>query len=288
MTYDEKKDIWCYESGDERFPEKLKYIPDPPKRIYVKGSLPDEDKPAVAIVGARNCTPYGRDMARVFSFRLARSGVSIISGMALGIDGWSHQGALEAGGRTYAVLGSGVDICAPVTHQKLYNSILNRGGIISEQKPGTGPFPANFPKRNRIISGLSDAILVVEAGMKSGSLITADFALAQGKDVFVIPGRIGDELSAGCNRLINQGAIPVMTPEDILERLGLESKPSQIQALSDEEYSVYEKITSEPISLSALAASLQGSYANTQRIVRKLINNRYIVEYGKNRYVRSI
>ncbi|MCR4605563.1 MAG: DNA-processing protein DprA [Eubacterium sp.] len=286
MIENDKTGIRCFEKNDPLFPGVLRHIPNPPTRIYVRGNLPDPDKPAIGMVGARKCTPYGRDMARMFSYRLAERGVDIISGMALGVDGWSHQGALEAGGRTYAVLGCGVDICYPPAHKKLYNSILEYGGIISEYKPGSGAWAHNFPERNRIVSGLSDAILVIEAGIKSGSLITADAALAQGKDVFVIPGRIGDELSVGCNRLITQGAIPVLTPEDILEHLGIASAPSQMKSMSDEEYAVYEKISSEPITLNFLASKMQGSFADTHRIVRNLVKRRFVREVGRERYVR--
>lgn len=201
----------------QEYPEALRHIYRPPKRIMVKGKLPDPDKPSIGIVGARDCTNYGRDMARLFGYRLAEQGVQIISGMALGIDGWGHQGALEGGGDTYAVLGSGVEVCYPASHRSLYESIQKHGGILSEFPAFSEARPGFFPLRNRIISGLSQGILVVEAREKSGSLITADAALEQGKDVFVVPGRIGDELSVGCNRLIRQGAIPVLSPKDILE-----------------------------------------------------------------------
>ena len=188
-----KNHISFYSYFHESYPERLKHIDSPPKRLFVKGKLPDASKLSVAVVGARNCTPYGRDMARMFSYRLAAAGVFVISGMALGIDGWGHQGALEAGGETYAVLGSGVMRCYPSCHQNLYESIVRHGGVISEFPVYARAKPVFFPMRNRIISGLSDGILVVEAREKSGSLITADAALEQGKDVFVIPGRIGDE-----------------------------------------------------------------------------------------------
>lgn len=204
-----------------QYPQCLRQIPQPPKHLFVKGKCPDGERISIAIVGARECSPYGRDMARLFGYRLAEAGINVISGMARGIDGWGHQGALESGGNTFAVLGCGVEVCYPAEHRRLYDSIAIHGGIISE-------FPINmkaqkpfFPLRNRIISGLSQGILVVEAKERSGSLITADAALEQGKDVFVIPGRIGDVLSEGCNRLIRQGAIPVLSPMDILEYYGI-------------------------------------------------------------------
>lgn len=203
------------------YPKRLTHIGQAPLQLYVKGRMPDASGLSVAIVGARECTCYGRDMARMFAFRLARAGVQIVSGMARGVDGWAHQGALEAGGATFAVLGCGVDVCYPQKHAGLYRSIVRHGGVISEYRPGVRARPAFFPQRNRIISGLSDGVLIVEAERRSGSLITVDSALEQGRDVFVIPGRIGDALSEGCNRLIVQGATPVLSPDDILDYYGM-------------------------------------------------------------------
>lgn len=205
-----------------QYPESLRELADPPFQLYRMGLPRPAAKLSIGIIGARDCTCYGRDMARMFAFRLAKSGVCIVSGMARGIDGWAHQGALEAGGETTAVLGSGVDVCYPAVHRRLYESICRQGTVLSEFHPGTRAKPQFFPIRNRIISGLSDGILLVEARERSGSLITVEAALEQGKDVFVIPGRIGDELSVGCNRLIVQGAVPVLTPEDILSFYGYE------------------------------------------------------------------
>ena len=217
----QKKKIRYVSLYHGEYPERLRNLCDAPKHLYVRGRLPDAARCSVAIIGARECTMYGRDMARMFGYRLAGAGVQVISGMAKGVDGWAHQGALESGGNTYAVLGCGVDICYPAVHRRLYDSIWRRGGILSELPVGTRARPGFFPMRNRIISGMSDGILIVEAREKSGSLITADAALEQGRDVFVIPGRIGDELSVGCNRLIRQGAIPVLSPSDILEYYGI-------------------------------------------------------------------
>ena len=165
-------------------PEKLKRISDYPYALYVKGSLPDKAAKKAALVGARRCTPYGEKYAVDFGKVLAEHGVQIISGMARGVDGMGHRGALLGNGKTFAVLGCGVDVCYPREHIGLYVDILEQGGgIISEMPPGTPPFPQNFPARNRIISGLSDVVLVMEAGEKSGSLITVDLALEQGREV---------------------------------------------------------------------------------------------------------
>ena len=173
--------------------------------------------PAAAIIGARLASGYGREQARRFARRLASRGITIISGMARGIDGIAQKAALDAGGRSYAVLGCGVDICYPEENRELYDRLLQEGGIISEYPPGTYPEARLFPQRNRIISGLSDLVLVIEARKKSGTLITVDMALEQGREVYALPGRVSDSLSDGCNRLIRQGAGAATCPEDILE-----------------------------------------------------------------------
>ena len=202
------------------FPARLRDIPDCPLGLFGKGIFPDESKPAVAVVGARMCSDYGKMAAQAFGRGLARQEVQVISGMAAGVDGHAHRGALEENGRTFAVLGCGVDICYPRQNRNL----IDQGGVISEYPPGTPPLAHLFPMRNRIISGLSQAVLVVEAKEKSGSLITADAALEQGREVFAVPGRIGDELSSGCNRLIAQGAGIAISPEYLCSELGIFTK----------------------------------------------------------------
>ena len=172
------------------YPTRLQNISAPPYALYVKGELPDENKVSVAIVGARECSSYGERMARQFSEVLAAEGVQIISGMARGIDGISQKSALAAGGKTFAILGCGVDVCYPSEHRRIYNEIQEQGGVISEQTLGSQPLAQFFPARNRLISGLADVVLVIEAKERSGSLITADMALEQGKDVFALPGPV--------------------------------------------------------------------------------------------------
>lgn len=208
------------------YPERLKNIQSPPYALYVKGSLPDERKHSVAIVGARKCTAYGEQMALQYAGRLAGAGVQIISGMARGIDGAGQRGALDAGGTTYGILGCGVDICYPREHLGLYMDIQKQGGLISEQLPGRPPLQAHFPARNRIISALSDVVLVMEAREKSGSLITADMALEQGKDVYALPGPAESLLSRGCHRLIAQGAGILISPEELMESLSVQIQKS--------------------------------------------------------------
>ena len=206
--------------GSRAYPDKLKQIAQPPYGIFCKGVMPDGRK-SVGIVGARMCSDYGRSIATKLGKMLAGKDVQVISGMALGIDSASHAGALQGKGSTFAVLGCGCDICYPKNARNLYENIQSSGGgILSEYPPGTEPMPYRFPERNRIISALSDCLVVVEAKKKSGSLITADAALEQGKDVYAVPGRFGDALSEGCNALIGQGAGIIYDLDIFLENLG--------------------------------------------------------------------
>lgn len=206
-------------ADDSNYPQRMRELSGMPASIYCLGELPDENTPTIAMVGARACTGYGQRIAREFGAAFARCGIQVISGMAVGIDGYSQEGALAGGGKTFAVLGSGVDICYPSGHTTLYHNIIKQGGVLSELPPGTPPLRWNFPMRNRIISALSDLVLVIEARSKSGSLITADFALEQGKTVFAVPGRVGDRLSDGCNYLIAQGAGIAWSADAVIEEL---------------------------------------------------------------------
>lgn len=201
------------------FPERLLGIPGSPSELWLIGSLPPAGTRAVAIVGARRATSHGKWMAEKLAADLAAEGICIISGMAEGIDGASHLGALGAGGYTLAVLGTGVDVCYPRINLGLYRRISETGGIISEYPPGSGAQSFSFPARNRIISGLSDLVIVVEARERSGSLITVSHALAQGRDVMAVPGRPDDPCSAACNRLIREGAGCCTCARDVLEYL---------------------------------------------------------------------
>ncbi|MGN1083931.1 MAG: DNA-processing protein DprA, partial [Lachnospiraceae bacterium] len=205
---------------EELFPQCLCSLYDAPRWLYYIGSLPEES-PKIAVVGARKCTPYGSEIAKSIAGTLSEQGVGILSGLAYGVDQAAHEGALERGGKTYAVLGCGADVCYPKSNRKTYERILSAGGgILSEYPPGTQPLPVLFPQRNRIIAGLSDGILVTEARRRSGSLITATFGLEYGKNIYAIPGRITDAVSEGCNDLIRDGAKPVGSAADILEDFG--------------------------------------------------------------------
>lgn len=215
----EESGIRCVVRTDPDYPKRLTTIANPPITLYVKGRLPDDDRPSAAIVGARGCSAYGRQEADFFGGFLAGYGVQVISGMAYGIDAAGHKGALEGGGDTYAVLGCGVNICYPPSNYRLFDEIQKNGGIISTYPPGTAPRGPHFPARNRIISGLSDLVIIIEAKRKSGSLITADFALEQGREIFALPGRRTEPLCEGCNRLIRVGAGIITCPEDVLDAL---------------------------------------------------------------------
>ena len=201
------------------YPKRLMDIPDPPVLLFYRGKLPDENKPALAIIGARECSMYGRKVAEMLSKELASQGVQIISGLARGIDGISQQCTVECNGATFGVLGCGVNIVYPPENEKLFNRVLERGGIISEFDYDVKPMKQYFPSRNRIISGLSDIVLVVEARKKSGTWITVTQALEQGREVFAVPGRITDGFSDGCNYLISSGASVALDSDCILEEL---------------------------------------------------------------------
>ena len=209
-------------SKSAEYPQKLNNYPKMPEILFAKGNLPDAKKPTAAIVGARACSPYGRIQAFRYAKILSSAGVQIISGMAYGIDAEAHRGALEGGTPTYAVLAGGVNICYPSGNRPLYARILREnGGILSEQPPGMRARNYFFPARNRIISGLADLVLIVEAREKSGSLITAQWALDQGKIVYAVPGPVNEALSMGCHKLIYDGAGIAYSPEILLRELGL-------------------------------------------------------------------
>ncbi len=241
--------IFCLES--DYYPLQLKELPDPPGVIYVIGSPIILSEPQLSIVGSRRPTPQGRRIATEIAEQLARSGFVITSGMAMGIDGAAHQGALSCYGNTIAVLGTGVDTIYPRSHRSLYESIVEQGAIISEFPLGTSPLPTNFPRRNRIISGLSLGVLVVEAAVESGSLISARLAAEQGREVFAIPGSVMNPMSRGCHKLIREGAVLVESADDILAELRPEIQ--QLLLESNEETVVSAKC-SDPVQHEILEA----------------------------------
>lgn len=217
-----RKNMQLVTRADEDYPQRLKLIADPPLVLFYKGKYkPGEQPVALAVVGARKASAYGLTWAKKISCELADAGVHIVSGMAYGVDSEAHKGALLAKSATTAVLGCGADVCYPAGSTNLYAGIVDNGCVVSEYFPGSKPYPANFPARNRIISGLADAVFVVEAAAGSGTLITVDFALEQGKDIFALPGNVGQKNSEGTNRLIQQGAKLVTQTADILEEMDL-------------------------------------------------------------------
>ncbi len=215
-----RKGIQFLTLADTEYPERLRQIPDPPYGLYVLGKAPREDVLSVAIIGARECSEYGRYVGRELGGYLGREGVQVISGMARGIDGIAQEAALQAGGASYGVLGCGADICYPADNRVIYDTLVKQGGILSSFVPGTMPKPSHFPPRNRIVSGLADVLVVVEARQKSGTLITVDMALEQGREVYVVPGRVTDRLSDGCNKLLKMGAGVLLSPVDFLREMG--------------------------------------------------------------------
>jgi DNA processing protein len=217
----QSKGIRVVISDEDNYPNRLKEIDQPPPVIYVRGEVIDDDFWSVAIVGTRRVTAYGRQVTDELATYLAQNGITIVSGMARGVDAIAHQAAIRAGGRTIAVMGCGVDRIYPPEHRNLSDQIINHGALVSDYAPGTPPDSSNFPPRNRIISGLSMAVVVIEAAETSGALITASFAGDQGRDVFAIPGNIFAPQSKGTNRLIQQGAIPLLSGRDLLDNLNL-------------------------------------------------------------------
>ena len=230
----------------QEFPDKLRGLSEPVEGIYVKGNADLLYKKSIAIVGSRRCSEYGKRVAMKIGGAAAANGLCVISGMAIGIDNFAHRGALSEGGKTLAVLGTGPDICYPPQHRKLYEEICDEGLIVSEYPPGTEAMPFRFPQRNRIIAGLSEAVVVVEARAGSGSLITAEYADNQSKPVFAVPGNITSQYSLGTNRLITEGAQAVAVVDDIFNYLGIQPSTSgeELEELGEDERRVYEYVKS--------------------------------------------
>ena len=240
---------------DEEYPIRLRDIYDPPGVLYLKGNFLDIDNNSVSIIGSRKATAYGKWACEKFARELSKLGITIISGMAVGIDTIAHYGALKEGGRTLAILGSGVDVVYPSSNKKLYNEISDNGGVFSEFSLGTKPYHYNFPQRNRIISGLSLGVIVIEAKEKSGSLITAHLAIEQGREVFALPGNINSIYSRGTNSLIKDGAVVLRDMDDVLEEirelkiLNKDKKEDSIKRvnLSEDELKIIDVISENPM-----------------------------------------
>ena len=262
---------------DADYPERLRNIPDPPRTLYVRGSLPPDDMPTVAIIGARSASDYGLQVARSFGRALAMQGIGIISGMAAGIDSAGQWGAVDAEAKTYAVFGCGLNVCYPARNYLLYDKILQYGGgAISELPLDAPPIGKQFASRNRIIAGLADAVLVLEAREKSGTFITVGDALDQGKQIFALPGRVTDGLSKGCNQLIRQGADILTSPEDVLEYLHLAHHKEQLMLekdtsmLNPKQQKVYAALDVEAKHLDQLIGKLAMSVQELSAILLEL------------------
>lgn len=300
-TEELEKDLeYCMQNGislavwqDTFYPAKLQNIYNPPYGLFYRGKFPDWEKKTVAIVGARNCTYYGKVTAEQIGQELAAAGIVVISGMAAGIDGAAQRGALRSRGCTCGVLGCGVDICYPPGNRKLYGQLIEEGCVLSEYPPHTKPLAMNFPQRNRIISGLSDSVLVVEAREKSGSLITVDFALEQGKDVYAVPGRICDLSSQGTNRLLRQGAGIFLNMEDFLKEMHIFSKTEENSskkekiALENLERLVYSCLDLTPKNPEELLTETGLSLGGLMEILETLHEMGLVSEVYKNYYIRS-
>lgn len=256
------------------YPSCLKTIPNFPPVLFVRGELRESDELAIAVIGTRGATVYGKSIAEKFVAEFIAHGVTIVSGMARGIDTAAHTSALKNGGRTIAVLGCGVDRCYPPENEDLMRSIINQGAVISEFAIGTLPLAQNFPKRNRIVSGLSKAVVAIEAKEKSGVMNTVNWAAHQNRDVFAIPGNIYSKASSGTNRLIKEGAIPVTSAGEILENLGIchqtqERAVSQVK-MNNAEQRVWQHLSFEPIYLDILSEQLSQSTGSILNILLKL------------------
>ena len=260
-----KLGVWIINLADERYPALLKRIYDPPPVLYIKGSLSSADNLSIAIVGSRRCSLYGQEQASRFAHLLSSAGFTICSGMARGIDTFAHQGALAGGGRTIAVQGCGLANVFPPENKKLFELIAESGACISELPLGYEPLSENFPPRNRIIAGLSLGTIVIEAGLKSGALITAEAALENGRDVMAVPGKIDSPLSRGSNRLLKQGAKLVESVEDVAEALGYIGRQLQ------KHISVAAKKTSERVEESLFDAS-QFNLNDSERTIYDYLN----------------
>jgi len=284
------EDIKEIKISDTNFPSILKEIPKPPQKLFVRGEILEQDKVAIAIVGARKCSSYGKQVAYDFAYGLAKNGVTIVSGLALGIDGEAHKGALDAGGRTIAVLGSGIDERSiyPYSHKSLAEQVILNGALISEYEPRTPALPYQFPERNRIVSGLSIGVLIIEAQEKSGSLITAKLALEQDRDIFAVPGPIYAPGSKGTNKLIQAGAKLVTRPEDILEELelsGIEIKKEK-ENFNDDEKNILKLIEDEALHTNDIIKTSKMPASNVLTIITILEMKGAIKDTGGNVYVK--
>lgn len=293
--------------NDKNYPKNLRNIYNPPKALYVNGTLDARDETAVALVGSRRASMYGIETCEKLAYELAVRGVTVVSGMARGIDSAAHRGALRAKGRTIAVLGSGHNHIYPPENDKLYHEIVKTGAVVTEYENDVEPMPYHFPQRNRIISGLSLGLVVVEAARNSGALITADFALEQGRDVFAVPGKISSHTSSGTNDLIKDGARLVQTADDIMEELSVfqmkplaggerekqeESREKKTKAyiydsLTEDERKTYKVLEEEPVYIDEISKKTKLRLPMLSKILLSLELKKLISELPGKQFVRK-
>ncbi len=288
---------------DDRFPSLLKQVHDHPILLFVKGTLPVDQKQTMAIVGTRGCTFYGRKQSKRFASMLAHRGFTVVSGLARGIDSYAHEGTVQANGPTIAVLGSGLNNIYPEENRELAEQICDSGALVSELPLDTPPEGRNFPQRNRIISGLSRGVLVVEAPERSGALITAQLAIEQNREVFSIPGNIDSPESEGCNQLIKEGAIPVTdvndiidhlpeyarsdSPDETLETSAASGEPTKPSFQTDAEEAVFSALTSRPKSIDQIAEEIDLSPSKITSVLTKLEMNGLIEQHPGKRFTKT-
>ena len=276
---------------EEEYPEVYRQLYEPPAVLFYKGRLPSVDMPLAAIVGARDCSAYGREMAEYFARSLAERGIGIVSGLAYGIDSAAHRGALQANGYTLGILGTGADVCYPQESKYLYEHMICTGGVLSEFLPGAAPLPYHFPQRNRLISGLASCLLVMEAKKRSGSFITVEYALEQGKEVFALPGRVGDVLSEGCNRLIRSGAALLQTPEQVVEyfenfcKIIEPPEKNEKEGLAGDEKLVYSCLDLSPRHFQVILEATGLSLARLAQVLLQLEQKEWITQPVEGFYV---
>jgi len=294
LEYCKKEGIKIIFPQEPSFPSLLKKIYDPPLVIYIKGEYLDKDTQAIAIVGTRSPDPYGQTVTAIFTRELAMNGFTIISGLARGIDTIAHKEALKAGGRTIAVIGSGLDYIYPPENKELTKSIVESGAVISEFPPGTPPMRENFPRRNRLISGLSRGVLITQAPRRSGALITALLALEQGKEVFAVPGPIKNFRSCGTHYLIKQGAKLSETLEDLLEELAPHTLPKQLEIKSSAEMptqlekQVLEVLGTQPLHFEELLSLVSMETAKLCSLLVSLELKGLVKRFPGNYYIKQL
>jgi DNA processing protein len=286
LTLCNKSNINIVDLNNISYPSSLLDLCDPPLVLYYIGELLPADSPSIAVVGARKATAYGRWAAFSIGEKLGQYNITVVSGMAYGVDCAAHKGALSAKGRTIAVFGCGPDICYPNTHRELMDAIIQNGAVVSEFPPGTPPMAHHFPRRNRLISGMSKSIIIAEAGLSSGSLITAEYALEQGKDIFAVPGNINSAYSVGTNKLIRDGAAPVTDLEDLIWQLGFEQAEHQKTLeikLGKDEILLYNAIKEQGvITADGLARTLCKTLSETQALLT-ILEIKGLVQIGQGK-----